>query len=339
MKISILIPCHNEEKSIRTCINSCLDQTRKPDEIVVVNDGSNDRSSEILKTFGKKIRVYDIYPATGNKSHAQEYGLKFITGEVFISTDGDTKLDGHFVERVENVFKDKSVSAMGGYVRSLKLNWITTCRAFDYTIGQKIHKQAQNYMNFLMVIPGAAGAFRTDIFKRNIKFDHDTITEDLDFTYKIHKLNLKIVYDQKAIVCTQDPNTISSYINQMRRWFGGGWQNLAKHIGKDLYREPRIVLELSLIYIEGLVYSALLFIVPLINIILFVKLLGLLSIVIFLQSVYAAIIEKRRDVLKVVFLYPIFMYINAYVFIEQFIKEIIFKNKSMVWFQPERVNI
>jgi glycosyltransferase involved in cell wall biosynthesis len=51
MKISILIPCHNEEKSIRACVQSCLDQTRKPDQILVVNDGSIDKSAKITQYY------------------------------------------------------------------------------------------------------------------------------------------------------------------------------------------------------------------------------------------------------------------------------------------------
>lgn len=70
MKISILIPAHNEEKSIKKCLESCLNQTRMPDEIVVVNDGSTDKTAEILAGFGDKIKVVYVPKATGNKSFA-----------------------------------------------------------------------------------------------------------------------------------------------------------------------------------------------------------------------------------------------------------------------------
>lgn len=65
MKISILLPAHNEEKSIRACIDSCLNQTRKPDQILVINDGSTDGTSKILRTYGKKVDVININPASG----------------------------------------------------------------------------------------------------------------------------------------------------------------------------------------------------------------------------------------------------------------------------------
>lgn len=336
MKISILIPCHNEEKSIKACINSCLSQTRRFDQILVVNDGSTDRTLSILQKFKNKIEVLNIDEATGNKSYVQEYGLKFITGDILINTDGDTLLDKYFVEIIEHDFLDNNVAAVAGYVRSIKYNWVTLCRAFDYTIGQGIHKLAQNYLGYLFVIPGAAGAFRTEIFRKFIGFDHDTITEDLDFTYKLHKNNLKIIFDNKAIVYTQDPDKLSSYIGQMRRWYGGGCQNLVKHLNKDLIENPRIVLELSLIYIEGFVYSLLLFVIPIISLTWAVKVFLMLMLIIVVEAVYAMLIEKRFDMLLIPLIYPIMMYINSWIFLEQVVLEGILQRKNLQWFHTER---
>ncbi|MCP6756997.1 hypothetical protein NL533_35750, partial [Klebsiella pneumoniae] len=62
---------------------------------------------------------------------------------------------------------------------------------------------------------------------------------------------------------TQDPPTLTNYINQMRRWYDGGWQNLLKHY--KIAQNPVRALELSLIYIEGLAFSILLFLVPILN--------------------------------------------------------------------------
>lgn len=337
MKISILIPCHNEEKSVRQCVLSCLNQTRKADQIVVVNDGSTDRSGEILAEFGDQITVITIPKATGNKSYAQERGLEAVTGDVFIATDGDTMLNPQFVEVVEENFKNSEVMAMSGYVKSLKINWLTTCRAFEYAVGQNIHKLAQSYMNFMFVIPGAAGAFRTEVFKQNISFEHDTITEDLDFTYKFHRLGLKIAYDRRAISYTQDPTTLGQYINQTRRWIGGGFQNLRKHFA--IVREPVKALELSLIYIEGLVFSLALILMPFINLYFFGYLIASYFIVESLFAIAMAIKERRADILLVPFVYLLFVFINAWIFLEQFVKEIILKRKNLVWFQPDRVNL
>ena len=339
MRISILIPCHNEDKSIAACLESCLTQSRVPDEIIVVNDGSTDGTRDILSSFGNRIRVVDVPVATGNKSLAQEIGLKHVTGDIFIATDADSVLDRDFVKHVEENFElDESVIAVAGYVRSMKHNWLTACRAFEYAVGQNLHKLAQHYLGFLFVIPGAAGAFRTKKFFEHITFEHDTLTEDLDFTYRLHKQGLKIVYDTRAVVFTQDPATLHSYINQMRRWFGGGWQCLKKHFPLAL-KHPTVALELSLMYLEGIVFSVLLFVLPFMSL----KFFGafLLSYLVFAYTfaVFAAWKEKRWDMLLVPVPYLLLVYINSYVFLEQMLKELILGKRNLSWFQPARVRL
>lgn len=330
----MLIPCHNEDKSIRKCVESCLVQTRKPDEIIVVDDGSTDKSPEILEGFGDKIKVIRVPKNTGNKSYAQEIGLKHITGDIFICTDADTILDKEFVERIELNFEFQNPAAVCGYVKSLKYNWLTACREIDYVITQNLHKLAQSYINFLLVIPGCAAGFKTDVFKKNISFDHDTVTEDLDFTYKLNEKDLKIKFDKKAVVYTQDPTDIRSYIRQMRRWYGGGWQNLLKHF--RVMHKPAGALELTLIYVEGVASSFLFLVLPLVNI----KIFGFVLLNYFLigvgLSIFAAVKSRRIDL---VFYSPLYVFtgiINAFVFIREFFFVLVFRRKKLVWFRATR---
>jgi poly-beta-1,6-N-acetyl-D-glucosamine synthase len=338
LTISLLIPCYNEETAIENTILSSLKQTRPFDQLVYVNDCSKDRTLEILNRYADRITVKSTPKNTGNKSSAQEYGLQFVTGDVLVTTDGDTLLDEHFAEEVEKSFSEPRVAAVAGYVRSLPYNWLTACRAYEYTIGQRLHKIAQHYMDYIFVMPGAASAFRTDMFRKYCTFDHDTITEDLDFTYKMHQRQLKIVHNPRAVTYTQDPATLHGYINQMRRWCGGGWQNLMKHY-RETPTRPIRALEMSLIYFEGTVFASLLFIVPLLNLrVWFIMMLGYLAMA-GLFSVWAAIMERRPGLLLVPFYYLPIVYINAYIFIEQFVKEVLLGKKNLIWFQPERVTI
>lgn len=338
MKISVLIPCHNEEKSIRECVESCLNQTRVPDQILVVNDGSTDRSGEILSEFGNRIEVLTIPVATGNKSYAQERGLARITGDVFVASDGDTILESHFIELVEKTYLEQpDVVAVCGYVKSLKYNWLTACREMEYVIGQNFFKVAQSYIDAVFVIPGCAGAFKTDVFLSAIKFDHDTLTEDLDFTYKFHELGMRIVYVREVIAYTQDPATLSSYINQMRRWYSGGWQNLRKHVRQ--LQKPNNVFQISMNYIEGFVFSVTFFISPLINLRFFEYFIIPFFFSILCIGLYAAISRKRWDIFYYAPTYIILVYVNAYIFLEQFWSEIVMQKTHLVWFHPERREI
>ncbi|MDQ2933085.1 MAG: glycosyltransferase family 2 protein [bacterium] len=338
MKISLLVPCYNEEKSLEASIQSCLNQTRKFDEIIFVDDSSKDKTPEILAKYSNQIIAKRTPKNTGNKSRAQEYGLKFVTGDIMVTTDADTLLSPNFAEEMEKSFNDKNVVAVAGYVKSLPYNWLTLCRAFDYAIGQNIHKAAQNYMKYIFVMPGAASAFRVDIFRKYITFDHDTITEDLDFTYKLHRKHLKIAYNKNAISYTQDPADLKNYINQMRRWYGGGWQNLLKHYDIVSTRPIR-AFELSLLYSEGIIFSLLLVLLPILNLYYGLLLLAGYFVVAFAFAIWAALVEKRFMLVFVPIPYVILIFINSYIYIEQFILEIILERKNLVWFKPDRVAI
>jgi cellulose synthase/poly-beta-1,6-N-acetylglucosamine synthase-like glycosyltransferase len=229
--IAILIPCHNEQEMVSHCIDSCLAQTDPPDQIVVVDDGSTDKSAEILASYGSKITVARIPIATGAKSKAQQLGLQLVHSDIFVSTDADTLLEKNFVSVIREVFtEDPTIAALAGSVVSLAHNYLTALRAIEYTLGCEIYKRAQSVLDFVLVIPGCAGAFRADLFRSGqIKFDHDTVTEDLDFTYKIHLMGKRVQYESRMISYTQDPPTLRSYTNQLRRWYSGGWLNLTKH--------------------------------------------------------------------------------------------------------------
>jgi cellulose synthase/poly-beta-1,6-N-acetylglucosamine synthase-like glycosyltransferase len=340
MKLSLLIPCFNEEKSIEACIQSCLLQTRKFDEIIFIDDCSTDGTSDILASFSTlgHIIVKRTPQNSGNKSTAQEFGLQFVTGDVVVTTDADTILDSHFAQEIEWSFIHEEVIAVSGQVKSLSYNWLTLCRAFDYTMGQRINKLAQSYLDYIFIIPGAASAFRTEFFRKYVKFDHDTITEDLDFTYKLHEENLKVIYNSKAISYTEDPTTLPSYINQIRRWLGGGWQNLMKHFG-IVFSGPVRAFELSLIYTEGLIFSSLILILPIINLIFALRILVLYFVVTTIFGTWAAWVEKRPAFILVAFPYVALLYINAYIYLEQFIKVVILNHKDTVWFKPDRVGI
>lgn len=336
MTISILIPCYNEEVGIAECIRSCLAQTRPADQIVVVNDGSTDRSAEILNEFGDQITVLTMPKPTGNKSYAQEIGLKFVSSDYFVATDGDTILDKDFLKYVdENIEMNPTVSALSGYVRSMPHNWLTACRAFEYSVGQNLHKLSQHHLGFLFVIPGAAAVFKTADFKNYIPFEHDTLTEDLDFTYRLHTLDLKIQYDRRMVVYTQDPNTLHGYINQMRRWLAGGWQCLLKH-HSIAGRMPKTSLVLTLLYAEGLVFALMIFALPFLSLELFAYFILTYLPVTFAMAIYAAIREKRWELLLVPIPYMFVAAINSYIFLEQMVKEVFMRQKNLTWFKPER---
>lgn len=120
----------------------------------------------------------------------------------------------------------------------------------------------------------------------------------------------------------------------MRRWYGGGWQNLLKH--HRIIQSPIKAFELSLIYVEGVTFSVLLFIIPLLNLWLGVRLLASYLVAALFFGVWAARKAKRWDLVVAPIPYMFLLYVNSYVFLEQFIVEALWKKKTLKWFKPER---
>ena len=85
--ISVVIPVHNCERYIEECIRSVLEQTRKPFEIIVVYDGSTDKSAEIVKRFGEQVRYY--YQQNGGAASARNVGIQKATGDFLAFLDSD----------------------------------------------------------------------------------------------------------------------------------------------------------------------------------------------------------------------------------------------------------
>jgi len=100
-----------------------------------------------------------------------------------------------------------------------------------------------------------------------------------------------------------------------------------------------MALELSLIYVEGLIYSFMMIFLPLINLYLTFYLLLIYSAVVLGLSVFGSIKEKRIDILFCFPCYIFLKYVNAWIFMEQFLQEIILRKKRLVWFKPTRVKM
>lgn len=335
--VSILIPAYNEERSIKECVLSCLNQTKKIDEIIVINDGSKDKTLKILKSFKNYIKIVNLKKNTGNKSKAQEIGLNYVNTDIFITTDADTKLDINFVKEILKNFEDEKVCAVCGFVESEDKNWLTRVREIDYLIGQTIHKNAQSVINAVFILAGCGSAFRTKEFKKNVRFDHDNVTEDLDFTYQLKIVGKKILYDPKAIVYTQDPNSIKSYIKQIYRWYSGGWTCLKKNI--KILKKPNNALILLLIYPEGLIMGIFFIFSPILLYYYFKVFIYLFIAEFILISSclsYGAIKFKRYNLFFYIFHHYFMHMVNDVVFLLTFVEVIILKKVNLIWHKAKR---
>ena len=119
---SIVVPVKNEEEDIRTCVESCLKQTYENKEVIIVNDGSTDRTGQILdeirKEWGRdKLRIFHLSKSVGKKQ-AIEVASKIARGEIYAFMDSDCDMAHDAVEKASKIFAaDPLLGALSSHGR------------------------------------------------------------------------------------------------------------------------------------------------------------------------------------------------------------------------------
>ncbi|SNQ61572.1 glycosyltransferase family 2 protein [Candidatus Methanoperedens nitratireducens] len=139
--ITVVIPTKNNQDTISELLNSLMNQSVKPDEIIVV-DSSTDRTPSIVLGFPVKlIRT----PANGANS-ARNTGIKNSAGDIVAFIDGDCKADKDWIKYITQGFDNENIACAGGSVKTLnldtffglygKLSWIPLMPEYknNYTI-------------------------------------------------------------------------------------------------------------------------------------------------------------------------------------------------------------
>lgn len=102
MKFSIIIPVYNVEKYIKKCLESIDKQTYQNFEVIIVDDGSTDKSKEIIKKFINKKDKYKYYfKKNGGQSEARNYGLKYATGDYLLFIDSDDYINQDLLQKLK----------------------------------------------------------------------------------------------------------------------------------------------------------------------------------------------------------------------------------------------
>ena len=239
-RVTVMIPAYNEEAVIVATVRSALASRYENLEIVVVNDGSADRTGDlVVQNFGDDPRVRLIAQPNRGKPAALNRALAEATGEVAISIDADTTVDPDAIPRLVRHFADSHVAAVAGNVKVANRNrWLTRWQALEYITSQNLEKRAFDLLNCIPVVPGAVGAWRVEAVRNCGGFSSDTVAEDTDLTLTLRRRGWKILYDEDAIGRTEAPETTEALISQRFRWTFGTLQAVWKHsdtLGRKKY--------------------------------------------------------------------------------------------------------
>ena len=237
--VCVLIPAHNEEPVIVQTVKSVLASDYKDLRVIVVNDGSSDRTGELLDSrFGHEDRVRIIHQVNRGKAAALGRALTEADTEIVVTIDADTEVEPDAITKLVRHFSDEKVGAVAGNVKvGNRSRWLTRWQALEYITSQNMEKRAFDLLNCITVVPGALGAWRKKAIEAAGGITADTVAEDADLTIAIRRLGWHVDYEEEAIAWTEAPETPGILIRQRFRWTFGTLQSFWKH--SDTLFRPR----------------------------------------------------------------------------------------------------
>lgn len=231
--VSVVIAAYNEEKVINKTIHSVLQSDYRPLEVIIVNDGSTDRTEEvILQEFGNHPDVWVISKPNGGKTEAINLGYREAYGEIIVSIDADTIIAENTISLLVRHFIDPKVAAVSGNVKVGNVrNLLTLWQHVEYITGFNLERRAFDELNCIPVVPGAIGAWRKSAVEEAGYFQHDTLAEDTDITLTLLRHGYKVQFEDQSLAYTEAPEDMKSFLKQRTRWIYGTLQCLWKHRG------------------------------------------------------------------------------------------------------------
>jgi cellulose synthase/poly-beta-1,6-N-acetylglucosamine synthase-like glycosyltransferase len=240
--VSILVPAYNEERCIADTIESCLSLNYPKDrlDLVVVNDGSKDRTGDICRKYADagKIIYVENSPNKG-KSTSLNIGFQRARTEYVATIDADTVVEKDILRKTIPYFSSPNVAAVTVAIKVKDAkNPLQKIVTIEYELGNGFYNKILSYLNCLFVTPGQFSIYRRDRVMEMGGFDPKNIVEDTEIAYRMHKRGWKIACCSTAKAYTLVPDNLRDLYYQRKRWYTGTMQTIIQH--KDVIFNHRL---------------------------------------------------------------------------------------------------
>ena len=238
-KVAILVPCHNEAPCIKDAILQLSKNNYPSFEIIAINDGSTDATGEILKQLTTEINTLKVVTLTKNygKAMALRSGVMASTSEFIMCIDADALLDKDALFWMIKHFQHgPRVGAVTGNPRVInKTGLLSKIQIGEFSAIVGMVKRTQRNIGRIFTISGVNTCFRLSALHDAGYWSSDTVTEDIDISWKLQLRYWDIRYEPRAITWILVPETISSLWKQRLRWAKGGFE-AAKKYTKEIFK-------------------------------------------------------------------------------------------------------
>lgn len=261
--VSVLIPAYNEEVGVIRTLDSVLANSYENYEVIIIDDGSKDRTAQVVRDYiksldGTKIETYlgrRIRPSAlerryirvdknrtrvvvasqpnAGKGAALNNGVEnYARGELVMVVDADSLLHPQAISRMVEHFRDEHILAAAANVKIIPSKTILgVAQRIEYLISYRM-KRANTTLGMEYIVGGVGSTFRRKMLIEAGLYDTDTMTEDIDLTLKLIRLHgnktSRVHYAADVITYTEHVLSFRSLIRQRFRWKYGRFQSLKK---------------------------------------------------------------------------------------------------------------
>ncbi|MBI2630542.1 glycosyltransferase family 2 protein [Candidatus Pacearchaeota archaeon] len=228
--VSVLIPAKNEQDTIGKTIECILASDYPLKEVIIINDGSTDRTAEVVKAIMRKNKIVKLLtkPNSG-KADSVNQGIKMSKGELFVVLDADGYPQPDAISKMVGFFNDKNMAAVTSLILPKnRESFIGKLQSFEYPIIAWTRKLL-GYVDSIYVTPGALSMYNKEIIVNLGGFDKTNMTEDIELTWRLAYYGYKRDVSLSARDYTVVPETLGKWWKQRTRWNLGGLQTIMKY--------------------------------------------------------------------------------------------------------------
>lgn len=217
--ITVVVPIYNMECYLKRCLDSLKHQTIKDIEVLLIDDGSTDKSAEICSEYVKKDdRFKYFYKINGGLSDARNVGTVLASGEYITYVDSDDYVHSTYLEYLLSLLKkyDADVACCGHTETSL--DGVNFNLDEDRVLCMSGYEACERVLTDLAYTMTSAWAnlYKTEIVK-NYRFPYNRLHEDIPTTFKFYLTSRRVVYGYRELYAYyQRPNSIMHVISDRK---------------------------------------------------------------------------------------------------------------------------
>ena len=220
MTVSVVIPVFNAAPTLEHCLGALQTQTRTPNEIIVVDDGSTDETIHVAEHCGARvIRQQQQGPAS-----ARNRGAQSARGEILLFTDADCEPSPEWIERMSTPFADPRIVATKGTYRTRQHQLIARLVQLEYEFR---YERMARFSQIDFVDSHAAGYRRTVLLQSggfDTAFPTSTSAEDIDLSFRLARQGYRMIFVPQAWVWHQHPVALDKHLLRKAKY--GWWRAL-----------------------------------------------------------------------------------------------------------------